>query len=248
MSASSFDFKPVIGIPCYRHAKVLQNNLTKLLENNVPIVIFDDGNSLEDKAILDTLSKEELVTIINSEVNQGKGAAMKAMFSYAEVQGYSHLLQIDADGQQDISLIPEFLQKASQKPTELLIGVPSYDNVPKGRLIARYITHFWVAIELGIFRVVDSMCGLRVYPIKPVMELVRRDRIAPRMAFDTEILVRLYWMGVNFSEMSVPVHYPEDGVSNFAPFRDNLQISLMHTKLCTEKILHYFKVRRRQYV
>jgi hypothetical protein len=53
-----------------------------------------------------------------------------------------------------------------------------------------------------------------------------------RMAFDAEILVRLYWNRVFPLFYPVKVSYPKDGVSNFRVFKDNLRISWMFTRLC----------------
>lgn len=68
------------------------------------------------------------------------------------------------------------------------------------------------------------------------------------MSFDTEILVRLYWSGTDFKFYNISVEYPADGISNFSPIKDNIEISVMHTKLCIEKILNFIKVHRRTYI
>jgi hypothetical protein len=51
------------------------------------------------------------------------------------------------------------------------------------------------------------------------------------MNFDTDIIVRLYWSGMEVINLPVRVSYPADGVSHFRVWRDNAQISWMHTKL-----------------
>ena len=56
------------------------------------------------------------------------------------------------------------------------------------------------------------------------------------MEFDIEILVWAYWCGCKTRFIETKVNYPEGGVSNFKA-KDNLKISLMHTKLCTIALL-----------
>lgn len=245
---SAKKFKPCMIIPCYRHVSQLTKNIQDLLKYNVFIYVVDDGNTEDDKKeltkALENLSNVELISL--SE-NQGKGGAMAEGFKKAYEAGFSHALQIDADGQQNSSKIPSFLYLAQKYPDHLINGIPVYSDVPKLRLISRYITHFWVSVETGICQVIDTMCGMRVYPLDKVNELLEHRKIGLRMDFDTEIFVRLYWMGTNFIKMPVEIVYPKDGVSNFAPLRDNVLISLMHTKLCVEKTLHFWSIHKRKY-
>ena len=59
------------------------------------------------------------------------------------------------------------------------------------------------------------MCGFRVYPITPVMQLAARTPLGKRMDFDTEVMVRLYWQGTPSYFLPTRVTYPADGVSHF---------------------------------
>jgi hypothetical protein len=43
--------------------------------------------------------------------------------------------------------------------------------------------------------------------------------------------VRLYWRGIAIVNQPTRVRYPEDGVSHFLVWRDNVLISAMHTAL-----------------
>ena len=88
---------------------------------------------------------------------------------HAAQQGYSHALQIDADGQHRIADIPRFLEQAVAHPRALIVGCPEYDStVPVLRLWARYLTHVWVSINTLSRQIKDSMCGFRVYPLESV--------------------------------------------------------------------------------
>lgn len=146
--------------------------------------------------------------------------------------GYSHGLQVDADGQHFLDDVPRLLAEAHSHPHEIISGQPIYDDsVPKSRLYSRYITHVWVWIETLSLSIRDSMCGFRVYPIAEVLSLADRVALGQRMDFDTEIMVRLYWEGTASRFVPTKVIYPENGVSHFDVWRDNLRISWMHTRL-----------------
>ena len=51
------------------------------------------------------------------------------------------------------------------------------------------------------------------------------------MGFDIDILVKLYWSGVPVIDSPVKVTYPEGGTSNFRMVHDNIEISMVHTRL-----------------
>ena len=74
----------------------------------------------------------------------------------------------------------------------------------------------------------DGMCGFRVYPVESTLKIKNRLSF-PRMGFDIDILVKLYWSGVPVISSPVKVTYPEGGVSNFRMVHDNIEISMVHT-------------------
>ena len=51
------------------------------------------------------------------------------------------------------------------------------------------------------------------------------------MDFDTEVLVRLYWDGLQLLNVPTRVIYPADGISHFRGFMDNALLSRMHATL-----------------
>ena len=51
------------------------------------------------------------------------------------------------------------------------------------------------------------------------------------MNFDIEVLVRLYWDGLEIINVPTAVNYPADGVSHFRRVLDNVLISRMHATL-----------------
>ena len=150
----------------------------------------------------------------------------------AQQQGFSHALQIDADGQHDLQDLEKFLAAARSAPEAVVIGRAIFDDsIPKLRYYARYLTHIWVHINTLSLRIPDSMCGYRIYPIESCAKLIQTTALEDRMAFDTDILVRLDWQGVPVVSIPTHVTYPQDGVSHFRAWEDNLRISLTHARL-----------------
>ena len=226
--------KCCVVIPVFDHEHAITAVVDAVLAHDVPCILVDDGSSAGCAAVLDSLAaaRPQQIKLLRLPVNQGKGAAVLAGFQLAVQQGYTHALQVDADGQHCTADIPQFLVLAAQHPTAVIAGCPVFDaSVPKLRLYARYLTHIFVWINTLSFDINDSMCGFRLYPLGSVMCLIAHQHIGSRMNFDTDILVRLYWQGVEVINLPTPVTYPSDGVSHFRMWMDNVLITRMHTIL-----------------
>lgn len=221
-------------IPVYNHERAIGATLDAVLAHGLHCVLVDDGSHAACAAVLQALAARHAgrVTLVRLASNQGKGGAVMAGFDRAAELGFSHALQIDADGQHDASRIPDFIAQATRRPDAMICGYPVYDaTVPRGRLVARYLTHVWVWINTLSTGIRDAMCGMRVYPLAPTLAVFRGARLGRRMEFDIEVLVRLSWRGVPMVNVPTRVTYPADGVSHFALWRDNVLISRMHARL-----------------
>lgn len=225
--------KKCLLIPVFNHPDTIAATVAALLPYNLPIIMVDDGSDQQTKAVLQQLvSQHSRITLLTLATNGGKGAAVSAAIRHAWQQGYSHGLQIDADGQHNSADIPLFWQAAEQEPLALISGLPQYDaSMPTGRRIGRQITHFWVNIETLSRQVRDTMLGFRVYPLASCIELFNSCQLGQRMDFDIEIMVRLYWQGVPVRYIPTRVIYPEGGRSHFRMLADNWLITKMHTRL-----------------
>ncbi|POZ60247.1 glycosyltransferase family 2 protein [Chromobacterium alticapitis] len=220
-------------VPVYNHGDAVGSVVAALRAQNLPCVLVDDGSDAYCAGVLDALAAaDEQVHLVRLAVNSGKGGAMIAGLRAALKLGFSHALQIDADGQHDSADIPRFLELASRQPAALICGCPLYDeDAPKSRRYGRYATHVWVWINTLSLDIADAMCGFRVYPLATTVPLFDQAKLGLRMDFDVEVLVRLSWRGMRIVNQPTRVSYPLDGVSHFQLWRDNLRISRMHAKL-----------------
>ncbi|QNT25762.1 glycosyltransferase family 2 protein [Ralstonia solanacearum] len=223
-----------IVIPIYNHKEAIGPTVARLAVHGLPIFIVDDGSDAPTQAALATLAEQyaDSVTLLRLPVNGGKGAAVMAGLRAARSAGFTHALQIDADGQHDAADVPKFMEAARAHPDAVILGQPVYDaTVPKARLYGRYLTHVWVWIETLSFDIRDSMCGFRVYPLALACALIDQVALPARMDFDIEILVRLHWRRTRFIAVPTRVTYAADGVSHFDVLWDNVRISKSHTRL-----------------
>ena len=238
MVASALDkakgFRPGVVIPVYNHAEAIGITLERVLQCDIDVLLVDDGSDQECNEVLLDLSKKfyERVNLLVLAPNGGKGNAVKAGLKALLADGYSHGVQIDADGQHDISDLPDFIAAARDNPDALITGYPEYDeSVPRLRYYSRYLTHVWVWINTLSFEIRDSMCGFRVYPLASVVQLLEQEKCGQRMDFDPEVIVRWLWRGGRVTNRPTRVDYPLDGVLHFDLWNDNVLITLMHTRL-----------------
>lgn len=241
-------FRPCIVIPVYEHAEPLRAVLERLRPNGLRCLVVDDGSGEACRLALIGLASAHnaQVTLERLPRNGGKGAAVKAGLRLAAEQGFTHALQVDADGQHDLASLPGLLAAAEREPDAIVCGMPVYDaSVPASRLYGRRLTNFWVMVNTLSKSIPDGMCGLRVYPLAAALRVLDRSRTGDRMDFDPEVLVRLKWAGLPLRFLPVPVHYPEGGVSHFRLGKDNALISWMHTRLFFGMLLRVVPLLRR---
>ena len=207
--------------------------VTALRRYQLPIYIVDDGSDADTQQQLAKLvDQESLVRLSRLEQNEGKGGAVMQGLRAAQRDGFTHALQIDADGQHDTADIPAFLAAAEVDSTAIICGQPIYDEtVPKLRLYGRYLNHVWVWMETLSFQIKGSMCGFRLYPLRSTMKIIDKGRLPKRMDFDIAIIVRLVWAGISLTNIATRVTYPRDGISHFDVWYDNLRIVCAHAQL-----------------
>lgn len=237
-------------IPVYNHGDTLGAVVSELEKYNLPIIVVDDGNDAQNKALIDGVARaNKNVTVITNKRNRGKGSSICRAVSFAKQMGITHLFQIDADGQHDTqATCRDFLEESKANPDALICGCPELDDtIPPARLKAKKISNGYTQfVSLCKEKIPDSMCGYRIYPVEPFYKIMRRAWIDSHMGFDAEILVRMIWAGVPVVYKQVRVTYPVGGKSNFRTVRDNLHISFMFTRLTIEMCLRYPWLKARQ--
>ena len=224
---------PTLLIPHYNHAAAIGEVFDGLAAHGLPCLVVDDGSDAAEHARLEALAAARpWVTIASLPQNRGRGAALRHGYETAWRRGFSHVVQLDADGQHDAADVPRFLAVARSHPGALVLGVPRFDETaPWARYYGRRISTFWVAVETLSRVIPDALCGFRVIPLAPAVSLLARRRLGDRMEFDPAFVVALVWEGVPVATVSTRVRYRRDGISHFQPWRDNTRISAMHARL-----------------
>ncbi len=208
-------------------------------------IVVDGSTDGSEHAVIELAAVDDGVRVIALPENRGKGAAVEAGLVEAARAGFTHALTMDSDGQHPADRIVDFMRASMAAPGAMILGRPVFDaSAPSIRVKGRRISNWWSRLETMAFdpatSIGDSLFGFRVYPVAPLLAVMRRTMWMRRFDFDTEAVVRLAWRGVRPINVDAAVRYlaaGEGGVSHFRYVRDNALLSWMHLRLMAGFVL-----------
>jgi glycosyltransferase involved in cell wall biosynthesis len=223
-------------IPSYNPGSKVFGTVRAALDHWAPVWVVVDGSTDHSEHRLSEMAEADAnLRVWVLPKNRGKGAAVLFGMREAQSLGYTHVLTLDSDGQHPAASIPEFMQASLASPECMILGSPIFDgSAPQLRVRGRKISNWWANLETLWSGIHDSLFGFRVYPIGPLISVMRRQPWMRRFDFDVEAAVRLCWRGVEPINLPAPVRYfrPEEGgVSHFNYWRDNALLTWMHIRL-----------------
>jgi glycosyltransferase involved in cell wall biosynthesis len=235
LTAEPASFRPAVVAPTFNNARTLGEILARLEVSGLAVFVVNDGSTDGTGDILaDWQSGGEGRHVCVHPANRGKAAALHSGFEAADAAGFSHAVTIDTDGQLPPEDVPAMLAAAAACPAALVLGArdESARDYPVRSRLGRRVSNLLVRWECGQ-RVLDSQCGLRVYPLA----LARAARCrAEYFGFETEIIVRAAWEGRPIISVPVRCRYftASQRVSHFRPWRDSFRAVAMHLLLLVE--------------
>jgi uncharacterized protein (DUF2062 family) len=225
--------KVLLAIPTYNNRPSLRLVVERALSTGLPVLVVDDGST---DGALDSLQGLALATQ-RLGLNQGKGMAILAAAAWAQRQGYSHLLTVDADGQHDPLEAQPLLDLAGAEPESIVVGRRDFEHsaAPGSSRFGRQFSNFWVWACSGM-RPADAQCGYRVYPVAALTRLPLRAR---RYDLEVEVLVRGAWAGLLLLHAPIRVRYDAETrqASHFHGLKDNARISATFALLFTRNLV-----------
>ncbi|HEY5101485.1 MAG TPA: glycosyltransferase family 2 protein [Steroidobacteraceae bacterium] len=212
----------------------------RALWNPVWIVVDGSTDGTADRLVSMAAADAGLRVLLRAR-NGGKGAAVLDGLRAARALGFTHVLTMDSDGQHPAERIPVFMAASIEAPAAMVLGEPLFDaSAPRLRVNGRKVSNFWANVETLWMGIHDSLFGFRVYPIAPLLQVMRCQPWMRRFDFDVEAVVRLCWRGVRPINLPAKVAYfraDEGGVSHFNYLRDNVLLTCMHARLFAEFLL-----------
>lgn len=236
VSESAGEVRPCLIIPTYNNRDTIFPVLGSLEHLKLPCIVLDDGSNAITKAVLQQCERRyPWVTVIQHSENRGKGAAVMTAAQVALGQGFTHAVQIDADGQHDVADVKTFLAWCRAEPEALILGKPIFDGTaPRNRIYGRKLTNVCIWFETLSFAIKDGICGFRCYPLEMLCSVSQRSAVGRRMDFDPGIVVRMAWEGATIINVETRIRYFEKGVSHFKFVRDNVSMVRLHINLMSQ--------------
>lgn len=226
----------LVLIPSYNPGPKVFATVRAALDQWAPVwVVVDGSTDHSEHRLAEMAAADPNLRVFVLPKNRGKGAAVLFGLREALLQGYTHALTMDSDGQHPADRIPAFMQASHADPDAMVLGIPIFDaSAPRVRVLGRKVSNWWANLETLWTGIRDSLYGFRVYPIPALVHIMRQQPWMRRFDFDVEAVVRLCWRGVRPVNLPAPVRYfrpDEGGVSHFNYWRDNALLTWMHSRL-----------------
>ena len=216
----------VVVIPAYEPDDKLLGVIKDFTEQTAyPIVVVNDGSSDKCRPVFDSVRSYARVTLLEHEVNKGKGAAMKTAFAYIAEPYPSDetVMTVDADGQHLVSDAVRVAQKLAENPDALVLGSRRFTgNVPfksrAGNAITRTVFRFCTGV-----RVYDTQTGLRAFSASRIPEMIRLK--GDRYEYEINQLIFCTKNHIDIVEEWIDTVYLEENKSShFHAVKDSFRI------------------------
>jgi len=193
------------------------------------VIIVNDGSTAEgSENIFETLAGIEGCTVLNHDINMGKGRALKTAFDYfiKNDMGHAGVVTLDDDGQHTIDDAISCAKALESNPDALIIGArdfsPANKNVPIKSRLGNRITSKVFRFACGV-NISDTQTGLRAVPASLMAPLM--DVSGERFEYETNMLLFAIDEGIEIVETPISTIYIEDNkATHFNALRDSWKI------------------------
>jgi len=202
--------KLLVAMPAFNEESAIPETIrsVKSALPDAEILVIDDGSS--DKT--SELAAAQNVRVITMPFNVGVGGAIRAAFKFASENSFTHVIQIDADGQH----IPAEAGK--------LLAQSERDSIVIGSRFKESISEYKVSVARKLAmkilaKVVSKICKTKLTDVTSGFRLTSGRAIAlfareyPRdyLGDTVESLIIAHNAGINICEVPVSMKYREHG-------------------------------------
>ena len=229
----------LILIPAYNEDK----NIGRLLDDIencgitdvADLLVINDGS--EDATVREVVDRG--YAYIDNTSRRGYGSALKAGYKYAYFRGYGQVLQMDADGQHDVSNIRTLINASRErdrdgKHWDIIIGSRFMDGsvsypVPFLKLTA--IRFFSLMIRLATGSVIsDPTSGLQIIRRRAYKYYTLPGRFDDDYP-DANILIQMLLAGFKVREIPAVMHERKEGDSMHSGLKPILYMLKMSVEI-----------------
>lgn len=159
----------LVVVPAYNEAESLPKLIPELLKLYPPndILVVDDGSSDNTSEVATNFG----VIVLKHCINRGIGATVQTGIKYAQKMNYSHMVQIDGDGQHPPDQIGLLMDQMLKTKANIVVGsrfygIESFQSTGARRAGIRIISY---TIKI-LFRktINDTTSGMRLFDRKAI--------------------------------------------------------------------------------
>jgi glycosyltransferase involved in cell wall biosynthesis len=231
----------LIVVPAYNEAATITQVVAGIHSVGFSCVVVDDG-SFDNTAFI---AKEAGATVLTLPFNAGVGGALRCGFRYAVENGFTAVIQCDADGQHQSHHFHDLIRTANETNADLVLGsrFRSLENMMDPHFVRRFAM-WWLA------RVASQATGRKITDSTSGFRLVRRpllDELAEHLPEyylgDTfETLVVVGRTGYSVEEIGTAMSPRQSGVSSASSGR---AIALIGKSLITVFLGIHFRIKKK---
>lgn len=235
------DSEVLIVVPAYNEAATIGQVVSGIHSVGFSCVVIDDGS--EDNTSF--IAKRAGATVLRLPFNVGVGGALRCGFRYAVENGFTAVIQCDADGQHQSHLFQDLIRAANESKADFVLGSRflSSENTLDPHVVRRFAM-WWLA------RVASRATGRRITDSTSGFRLIRRpllDELAEHLPEyylgDTfEALVVVGRAGYAVEEIGTAMAPRQSGVSSASSGR---AIVLIGKALVTVLLGLHFRIRQK---
>lgn len=232
--------KVVLIIPSYEPTDTLIKLIDELKIKFKKIIVVNDGSGNQYNEIYKKIEDLEEVTLLNHNINLGKGRALKTAFKFylnEMIEKYEGVVTLDSDGQhrpKDVETVGLQLQ---DKSNYMIMGTREFnlDYVPLKSKIGNLFTVKILSFLCGV-KTKDTQTGLRGFGNEVIKKVV--DVSGERFEYETNILLESKKLGIEIEDVDIETVYFEGNKgTHFNPIKDSLKIYRIILKFALSGII-----------
>lgn len=204
----------LIVIPAYNEESAIAQVVQTVRSAGYDYVVVNDGSTDGTLAVC----RAQGINVLDLPQNLGIGGAVQAGHLYALENGYDVDIQVDGDGQHDISCVPALLERISDG-ADLVVGsrfiepIEGFKSTAARRAGIRWLSGC-IRLVTGL-TVNDVTSGFRASGRAAIELFARRY---PVDYPEPESLVMVHNAGLRIDEVPVVMHERQGGVSSIHAF------------------------------
>jgi dolichol-phosphate mannosyltransferase len=204
----------LVVIPTYNEAESIGSILDGLKSLDCDVLVIDDGSPDGTAQIVRNLGIE----VIERKGKQGLGSAYRAGFSLAVERGYTHVIQMDADGSHQIQDLEKMMEWIGS--SDLLIGSRWIKDgqIANWSKFREYLsksanTYANLLLSLGVK---DTTSGFRIYTSALLKKMEISTIRSEGYCFQIEMTRRALSCGGSVAEVPITFIERAHGVSKMS--------------------------------